>query len=284
MSSPLNPSLGAGLPRLMAFDLDGTLLDPTGNITQRSVNALLAAHAAGVRIVLATGRPPFMMHQLIEAIGPALTHGVLANGAIVCTFPDAEPLRTLHFEFNSAVEIITRIRVVDPSLGFALATDRGFAAEPGFLERMPSPTNMPVTPDVLVASEGAAVVVKLFVFHPTIDAHELMVHLAPHVSDGFEVFHMGAEAVEIGAAGIDKASGLQWLCAHLGIEAHEVMAFGDNTNDHSMLVWVGRSVAMGNSSPATQALATDVALSNADDGVAVFIEQLLEAHRRRVDA
>jgi hydroxymethylpyrimidine pyrophosphatase-like HAD family hydrolase len=111
-----------------------------------------------------------------------------------------------------------------------------------------------------------------------------MVQLAPHVNDGFEVFHMGAEAVEIGAAGIDKASGLQWLCAHLGIEAREVMAFGDNTNDHSMLVWVGRSVAMGNSSPATQALATNVALSNADDGVAVFIEQLLEAHRRRVDA
>ena len=62
------------------------------------------------------------------------------------------------------------------------------------------------------------------------------------------------------------------------------MAFGDNTNDHTMLSWVGRSVAMGNASPATQALATDIALTNSDDGVAVFIEQLLEAHRRRVDA
>ncbi len=268
----------------MAFDLDGTLLDPAGNITQRSVNALLAAHAAGVQIVLATGRPPFMMHDLIEAIGPAITHGVMANGAIVCTFPDAVPLRTLHFEFNSAVEIITRLRAVDPLLGFALATDRGFAAEPGFVERMPSPANMPITHDVLVASEGASVVVKLFVFHHTVGAHELMVQLAPHVSDGFDVFHMGAEAVEIGAAGVDKAAGLQWLCAHLGIEAHEVMAFGDNTNDHTMLSWVGRSVAMGNASPATQALATDIALTNSDDGVAVFIEQLLEAHRRRVDA
>jgi hypothetical protein len=260
---------------MMAFDLDGTLLDPGGRITERTVGALHAAHAAGIRIALATGRPPFMLGNVIEAVGPAITYGVMSNGAMVCSFPDGRPLRTVHFDFDIAARTITRLRTIDRQLGFAIATDLGFAAESGFVERMPAPGHLPPTADVLEAAVGATIVVKLFAFHHELGAHDLMTMLAQHLDEGLEVYHMGAEAVEIGVAGVDKASGLQWLCDHLDISAAEVMTFGDNTNDHSMLAWAGRSVAMGNAAAATQAIADHIAPSNADDGVAVFIEELL---------
>ncbi len=259
----------------MAFDLDGTLLDSSGHVTARVAAALHAAHAAGVILALATGRPPFMLGNVIDAVGPAITHGVMANGAIVCTFPDGVSLRTVDFDIDLAVDTIRQLRLVDPLLGFALATDVGFAAEPGFADRMPVQGRIPHSPDVITASAGARVVVKLMVFHHTLGAHELMDLLSQHVGPDLEVYHMGAEAAEIGPAGIDKASGLQWLCDHLGIDAAEVMVFGDNTNDHTMLEWAGHGVAMGNAPARTRAIADHVAPANDADGVAVFIEDLL---------
>jgi Cof subfamily protein (haloacid dehalogenase superfamily) len=95
--------------------------------------------------------------------------------------------------------------------------------------------------------------------------------LGEHVS----VTHMGANCVEIGPAGIDKATALSWLCAHIGIDAADVVAFGDEYNDHEMLRWAGRGIAMGNANDLTKSIADEVTESNDDDGVAVAIERLL---------
>ena len=260
---------------MMAFDLDGTLLDPSGTVTLRVAAALRAAHDAGVTLVLASGRPPFMVANAIDAVGPAISHGVMANGAIVCTFPDGAPLRTLLFHIDIAVETINHIRLVDPLVGFSLATDAGFAAEEGFFDRMPTHGKPASSPDALAAAVGATDVFKLMAFHQHLGAHELMDLLAQHVREDLAVYHMGAEAVEIGPVGADKAASLQWLCNRLDIPAASVMVFGDNTNDHTMMQWAGRSVAMGNAATATHAVADYVTLSNAHDGVAVFIEELL---------
>lgn len=275
MLAPQQPSPRVTPPRLMAFDLDGTLLDPTGSITPRTVTALKSAHDCGIRIVLATGRPPFMMGNLIEAVGPAITHGVMANGAVVCTFPDGQALHTVMFGIDRAVDTITRLRMVDHELGFAIATDVGFAAEPGFAARMPIPSRVPTSPDVLGAIAGATVAAKLLVFHPHIGTHDLIDELAQHLGSDLHATHMGTEVVEIGPTGVDKASGLKWLCDHLEVDAVDVIAFGDNTNDNSMLVWAGRGVAMNNAPELTRKLATDVTSTNGEDGVAAFIEKLL---------
>jgi hypothetical protein len=88
---------------------------------------------------------------------------------------------------------------------------------------------------------------------------------------------MGADCVEIGPAGIDKATGLAWLCTHLGIDPADVVAFGDEYNDHEMLRFAGHGVVMANANEHTRALADEIAPSNSDDGVAVVIERLLAA-------
>ena len=130
-------------------------------------------------------------------------------------------------------------------------------------------------PDALVAAEGAHEAIKLMVFHHRHTAHELLHIVPPLLGADLAVTHMGADCVEIGPAGIDKGTALAWLCAHLQVDAADVVAFGDEFNDHEMLRWAGRGIAMANANPATRDLADEVTASNADDGVAVALERIL---------
>ncbi|MFN6122195.1 MAG: HAD-IIB family hydrolase, partial [Actinomycetes bacterium] len=254
-----------------------TLLGPGGEVSSRSVAALRAARDAGWYVVLATGRPPFMVDLLMPQLGDVATHGIMANGSVVATLPDQAVLRSVRFDVDVATGVVERLRHVDPAYRFALATDSGFAHEHGFAERMPAPTPTPPSDDVLVAAAGATEAIKLRVFHDTLGAHELLGLLPTILGHDVSVTHMGADCVEVGVAGIDKATGLRFLCELLGVDASEVVAFGDEYNDHEMLVWAGHGVAMANAPEETRRLADEITLTNLDDGVAVALERMLRA-------
>lgn len=263
--------------RLIATDLDGTLLGPDGTISRRNADALRAARQAGWYVVLASGRPPFMVADFMQQLAESVTHGVLANGSVVCTLPDAATLRSIRFGVAMASDVVVQLRALDRGYGFALATDAGFAHERGFAERMPSPQPVPVCDDVLAATNGATEAIKLMVFHERHTAHRLLDVLPLVLGDDLSVTHMGADCVEVGPAGIDKGTGLAWLCAHLHVDARDVVAFGDEYNDHEMLRWAGRGIAMANAHQITKELADEVTLANVDDGVAVALERILDA-------
>ena len=261
--------------RLIACDLDGTLLLPDGTVSDRSVAALRAAAAAGVYVVIASGRPPFMLDPVLPSVGDAVSHGVLANGSLVCTLPDGAELRRVRFELDTAVGVVHQLRTIDPGYGFALATDAGWAQEQGFFERMPVGRMAPDSADALAAAEGATEALKLMAFHDGHTAHHLLELLPTLLGPHLAITHMGADCVEIGPTGIDKGTGLAWLCSHLGVDPADVVAFGDEYNDHEMLRFAGHGVVMANANDQTRALADEIAPSNADDGVAVVIERLL---------
>jgi Cof subfamily protein (haloacid dehalogenase superfamily) len=260
---------------MIATDLDGTLLGAQGRISPRSVAALQAARQAGMYVVFATGRPQFMVEAMLPIVGDSLTHGIVNNGSVVCSFPDSVVLRSTRFDIDRAVAVVHLLRGFDQGYRFALATDVGFAHQPGFAERMPAPTGTPPTDDVLIAAAGATEAIKLMVFHETYGAHELLALLPTVLDGGLAVSHMGADCVEVGPTGINKATGLAFLCEHLGVDAADVIAFGDEFNDHEMMLWAGHSVAVANAHPATRDLADEVTVSNLDDGVALVIERLL---------
>lgn len=263
------------LPRLIATDLDGTLLNSRGEVSPRNVAALRAAHAAGVTIVFATGRPPVVAAREVAAVGSAVGYGVMANGSMICTLPDGEPLHSIGFPSALAVAAIHRLRAHDPLFGFALATDRGFTEEAGFAERMPVHHRRETVDDVLSGHEGATEAIKLLAFHHGHSAVELLDIIPRLLGTDLIVNHMGTEAVELGPAGADKGAGLRWLCGHLDIDAADVMVFGDQINDVVMFEFAGRSVAVGNAPSVVRAAATEVTGSNDDDGVAEVIESLL---------
>jgi Cof subfamily protein (haloacid dehalogenase superfamily) len=263
------------LPRLIATDLDGTLLDPTGVLTARSAAALQAAADAGVVVVFASGRPPFFAAREIEVAGNGVHYGVMANGTIVCTLPDGGVLHHVTYPAALARAAVVALRAYDPELRVGLATDRGFTAEEGFRRRMPIDPGGEAVADALVGHEDATEAIKLFAFHPVLDAHTLLRELPAVLGGELAVGHMGADAVEIAPAGADKGRGLQWLCRHLGIDSTEVTVFGDEVNDLPMFGFAGRRVAVGNANPAVREAADEVCGPNSADGVAEFIEQLL---------
>jgi len=262
------------LPRLIATDLDGTLLNSQGMVSERSIAALRAAHAADVIVVFATGRPPFVAAQEVLAVGPAVAYGVMANGSMICTLPDGESLYTIKFSSALAVEAIGKLRAHDPLFGFAMASDRGFSEEVGFAERMPVFRRATVD-DVLTGHDGATETIKLLAFHHHHSALELLDIIPPIVGANLVVSHMGTEAVELGPPGADKGAGLRWLCAHLGIDGADVMVFGDEINDLAMFDFAGHSVAVANAAALVRAAASEITASNDDDGVALVIEAIL---------
>jgi Cof subfamily protein (haloacid dehalogenase superfamily) len=273
-------------PGLIAIDLDGTLLGTDGVLTDRSVAAVRAVAAAGWYVVLATGRPPAVVTPFADRLGGAVSHVVATNGSLVTTFPDrpgAEPelLDALSFDLDAARAIVTALRGFDPRFGFALATDAGFGHETGFAVRMPAEVPDPPIDDVLAL--GGRIAFKLFSFHPERSAHDLVTALPATLDDllagtpytGMSVSHMGADAVEIGPGDIDKRAALERLCGRLGVDRADVVAFGDEWNDLTMLRWAGRGIAMENAAPEVRAVADEIAPHHADDGVARVLERLL---------
>ena len=266
----------AALPRLIATDLDGTLLDPGGALHPRSAAALQAAADAGITVVFATGRPPIVATAEVAAAGRGVHYGVMANGTIICTLPAAEVLHAITFSTDMARRAVHALRADDGEYGFALATDRGFTSEAGFHQRMPvmHGPDEPVL-DALAGHEDSEYTIKLLAFHHRHGAHELLARMPPLLGDDLVVSHMGAEAVEIAPAGADKGVGLRWLCAHLGVAAHEVMVFGDEINDLPMFAAAGRRIAVENANPLVRQAADEIAPPNTEQGVAQFIERLL---------
>ncbi len=260
-------------PKLIALDLDGTLLTSRGDVSERNVAALQAAADHGHHVVIATGRPLHLVADLGEQLGTSVSHVVGTNGSMIGTFPECQLLRLMGFDSALARQAIESIRQALPGTGFALATDAGLAHEPGFAERMPAVVDTDPIDDVLTL--GGTEAFKLFAFHDVLSVPELLAATPPLLPDMLAATHMGADAIDIGLATIDKCAGLRWVCDQLGVAAADVIAFGDEWNDITMLEWAGHGVAMGNADSVVRAAANEIAPSNMADGVAIVLERLL---------
>lgn len=272
---------------LIALDLDGTLLNGRGEVSSRAVAAVAAVCAVGHRVVIATGRPPQMAMPVTRELVGHVSHIVGGNGSIISTFPhatDQEPqmIHLIGFRYDDAAHVVATMRADQPGFGFAMATDAGFAHEPGFQDLMPA--SVPSEPVDDVLDLGGTIVFKLFAYHRSHSVHDLMASLPALLSARppgggwtvpLSVNHMGADAIEIGPATSDKAAGLQWLCDELHVDPADVVAIGDESNDLTMLEWAGRGVAMGNADHRVKAVANEVIAANTDEGVARFLETLI---------
>jgi hydroxymethylpyrimidine pyrophosphatase-like HAD family hydrolase len=258
--------------RLVAVDMDGTLLNSHGSVSRRNVAALRAAREQGWFVCLATGRPVGHRERLLPD-DDVVTHGVMLNGAEVVALPSGDVLNRRSFEMGVAQDVVSFARAQSPEVAFAFATDSGFAHEPGFLERLPTPGPDDSIPDVLTLTGSRAV--RLMAAHPTVSASTMIDVLVPRFGGQLGVDDMGAEVVAIGQRDTSKVDSLQWLCRYLGVPREQVVVFGDGPNDVTMIRWAGYGVAMGNAPATVAAFATEVAPGHDDDGVAVVLERLL---------
>jgi len=263
-----------GLPRLIATDLDGTLSGASLGVSRRNALALDRAAAAGATIVLVTGRSLRKLSLVYADLG-APYPAICANGAVVYD-PTADVVRTCQpMESADVREVCLRLRQRVP--------DVVFAAEVDFGRRLLHEPQWPILHDagnaafpVGLAELTSTPVVKLMARAPGRDSDSFNKLVTGTVADLVEATRPGyGGLVEMTRRGVTKATALAALAEELGIPPIDVLAFGDMPNDVSMLRWAGRSVAVANAHAEARAAAAETTLSNIDDGVAAYLEDLL---------
>lgn len=266
-------------PRLIATDLDGTLLRSGATVSPRTVAALAAAEAAGLQVIFVTGRPARWMAVVREHVhGHGLA--ICGNGAaVVDLHRGGELIETRPLLRENALAIVHALRRVAPGVSFAVERTAGFHHEPGYPPAGFEPIAV-VAPVEKLLEPGPALrglpILKLLAHHHAMDPDEFLA-LGREVAGEHGEFTRSSPTalLEISAPGVTKARTLAARCRRYGIRPDEVVAFGDMPNDLEMLRWAGTAYAMANAHPAVLAAIPRHAASNEEDGVAAVIEELL---------
>ncbi|RAJ66459.1 hypothetical protein K378_02627 [Streptomyces sp. Amel2xB2] len=279
--SPADPP-----PRLIATDLDGTLLRGDKTVSDRTVAALAAAEAAGFDVFFVTGRPARWMDVVSDHVhGHGLA--ICANGAAVVDLRDGRRVVDVRaLERLDALAVVTALRAAAPGVSFAVERKGGIHFDPEYPPLHLDPVGVVASAEKLLGAGYEEPVLKLLAFHPELQPDAFLA-LAREVAGAHAQFTRSSESalLEISGRGVSKASTLARCCAQRGVRPEEVVAFGDMPNDLEMLGWAGTSYAMANAHPEVLAATTAHTSSNEEDGVAEVIERLLLRHGpRRRDA
>jgi Cof subfamily protein (haloacid dehalogenase superfamily) len=265
------------LPKLIAIDVDGTLLGAGFAVSPRSALVLRRVAAAGGVIVLVTGRSLRKLARIFVELGTRYA-SICANGAIVYGPGDDRPRSCRMLEPAQARNVCRRLEEHVPDVMFAAEVDGGrLLHSPGWpIHNDDREVAFPVGIEELTATQ----IVKLQARAPGQNSDSFKRIVTKSVGELVEVTCPGYDGlVEMTQRGVTKASALAVLAAGLGIHSADALAFGDMPNDISMLRWAGRSVAVANAHPDARAAAGEMTLSNLDDGVAVYLERLLSGMR-----
>ncbi|MEU1591912.1 Cof-type HAD-IIB family hydrolase [Streptomyces sp. NPDC005708] len=272
----------AAPPRLIATDLDGTLLRDDKSVSERTVAALAAAEAAGIEVFFVTGRPARWMDVVSDHVhGHGLA--ICGNGAAVVDLhggPGAHRfVKVRELPRENAVDAVGLLRDAAPGTVYAIEQTYGFYQEPGYPKLHVEVPDLLASAEELLAPDAPGThqpVLKVLAYHPELDPDAFLTLARIAVGDRASITRSSPSSLlEISGPGVSKASTLALCCAERGISHEEVIAFGDMPNDVEMLTWAGQSYAMGNAHPDVTAAASGRTVANNEDGVAVIIERIL---------
>ncbi|MBI9113985.1 HAD family hydrolase [Sanguibacter suaedae] len=268
-------------PRLVATDLDGTLLTSAGTLSPCTRRALRDVEREGIEVVFVTARPPRWLPGLADAVG-GHGHIICLNGACVYEVATRAVSAVHGFDPSGLRAIVADLRGAAPGVALGLEGPDGAVLDPGFLD-VDDADDIPGSEGVLVSpvesaldAPGAPTVGKLLARHPGLPRAAFLADVLATVGDRALLAHSGAAGLaEMTAPGVTKAAALARWCTTHDVPAADVWAFGDMPNDLPMLRWAGRSFAVANADPEVLAAATDTTSSNDEDGVARVLEALL---------
>jgi hydroxymethylpyrimidine pyrophosphatase-like HAD family hydrolase len=265
-------------PRLVASDVDGTLLDPTDEISARTRAAVHRVLAAGIPFVLVTGRPPRWIPPITEQLGYAGL-AVCANGAV---HYDAATDRVSYsvtldpVQLRNAAEVVAtalpgaKLAVELPTGSAAVNGADQFLAEPGYTHPWPGADSETAARDLILGRPA----IKLLVRQADASSEVMAGAVGELLGAALDItYSTGYGLIELSAPGVTKGTGLARLAGELGIASVDVLAIGDMPNDLPMLRWAGHGVAMANAHPAVLDAADEVTASNSEDGLALVLER-----------
>ncbi|WKX71585.1 HAD family hydrolase [Streptomyces sp. XD-27] len=278
-SPSLDRTAAPAVPRLIATDLDGTLLRDDKTVSDRTVAALAAAERAGIEVFFVTGRPERWMDVVRDHVhGHGLA--ICANGAAVVDLRDGGRVVSLYpLERADALDVVAAVRTAAPGVAYAVERTGGVHYEPLYPPFSLDPVGLVAPVEKLLSADGEyghQPILKLLAHHPELSP-DAFLELARAAAGAYGSFTRSSPTalLEISGHGVSKASTLARACAERGIAPDEVMAFGDMPNDLEMLTWAGTSYAMANAHPAVLAATTHRTAANNEDGVAAVIERVL---------
>ena len=259
-------------PAMVVTDLDGTLLDESGmKISERNMDALNRAAAAGAHVVIATGRPIWWLGPVIEAgftgiavcMNGAVVYDVAANEIIAASPLTSDTMRTfvtgLERETDTFSLAVERLGI---SLQACIAEhdyDHPWAF--GYFQRADR-AELLAQPAAKLLVRGREDSRSLALAARSVGAEEVSITYS--TDDGL---------IEVAAAGVNKGTALAELAARWDVDRKDVIAFGDMPNDLEMLHWAGFSVGMGNGHPDVHAIVSEVGAQHHEDAVAQILER-----------
>lgn len=268
--------------KLIAVDLDGTLLNEEKEITARTRRAVQSATEHGLTVVFCTGRSLIEMDDAIAAL-PQVRYAVGLSGAHIWDLKENRTLAAHGFEPQLSAQIVERLLQYD---GMTCIFTGGRAGiQPEWENRVFAAFSPAVAeqcaryyrpePEYLACAAGKyGPVEKLFSIFPSqAERDRAWEAIRPFVC---EQAVSTQDNLELNAPGVTKGAGLEWLGRHLGIAREQIMAIGDSGNDRTMLTYAGVPAVVANAEGEIRAMAKLILPSNEDDGVAWALERLAE--------
>jgi Cof subfamily protein (haloacid dehalogenase superfamily) len=267
--------------RLVALDLDGTLLDSDVQIRRQTIDALQQARDRGVQVMIVTGRHHSAVHAYWRQLDLELPASC-CNGAYVYDFSVGKPLAGDPFTRPEARELLCIVRehsihaTIYTGVAMAYEKDRRHLANMRqWAATLPEPVRPCLAPvdsfDRLI--DEAEIIWKFLIASDDPAAMETFMRAAR--ARGFDCVRSSRDRIDIARPGNSKGRRLAEFIAQRNILPGEVMAFGDQDNDRDMLELVGFGVAMGNSRPEVRACADYVTGTNDSDGIAETLQRFV---------
>lgn len=266
--------------KLLAIDMDGTLLDDKKEISPRNQQALRQVAEAGIMVVLCTGRPLSGIQPYFDEL--KLTYSPYAIGNNGCLTLSTDDWSILSYQSTPLAHVEQLVKLLEefPSLNLVLFTPHANYA-------LGKELNEATKKDAIIESSilyhtdletfsslNIPVLVPIFMGEPE-ELDRLQMAYDNELAENFQPVRSLNYAFEALPRGVNKASALAELTEKLGISSEEVMAIGDGNNDIEMLQWAGLGIAMGNATPSLLKFADDITDSHNESGLAKAIEKHL---------
>ena len=269
----------ARAPRLIASDIDGTLLDRNHRVPRRNRDAVARAVQQGAYFALSTGRPFRWIAPVLEQL-PVRPVCVTSNGAVLYDSAEDRVMSAHELSPAALAEVVDVAQTVLGTVGFGAERAGGSladAVEDLFVVERHYSENA-LFEGFGVVSMGELVgqpAVKFLIRNTDYSAPELYDLISPHIDPELAhvTYSINEGMLEVAAPKVTKRCGVEWLADHAGVDQAEVIAFGDMPNDIEMLQWAGCGVAMENAHPEVKAAADAVTVANHQAGVAKVLER-----------
>ncbi|MDF2487018.1 MAG: yidA [Herbinix sp.] len=263
--------------KLIAVDMDGTLLNDNKEISDRCLKTINKLKEKGKKLVIATGRPLHGIMNYIEKLNllDENDYVVTFNGALV------QGTKTKHIIFNKplSLQAYKELYTVSQQLGVNIhaLTDKSVLTPKNnpFTEIESTINQIPIIEGAVEEIDASTLIVKVMFIDEPEKLDSILPLIPDWVKDKYSILRSSPYFLEFLDKSVDKGAGVSAIAKHLGLKREEVICVGDAGNDLAMIQYAGLGVAMGNATCELKSEADFITHSNEEDGVASVIEKFM---------